>query len=311
MRGERIVRTVMSKNIPMFATSEPYIPIGKHLLLTDTLEVGETYAKYSRDIAVKAYVLCREEEIYPSIIDPEELLIPGLGIGVKPVIPRKNVPVHSYNLKDRAKVRSLNTLERLEDTEVFKLINAACPSDQMLTVEDEFLPKYITRCFAMLEGHELTPGAIVMHPVRFAEMREWNHPKFKEWAKTPDFVHRAEFYDVKVFTSTMCPKNAIYVVANPQYIGVVVEYEPITEKEYAEDDKNRDGIVFRKRLGFGIINDYACTRILLQCPSSFKTDLDRKQEAERKEKETPKASAEVPFIPAQQDTGKKKKGWLG
>lgn len=60
MRGERIVRTIMSKNIP-FLCWEDYPPIGKYLLKADTPDENGV-ARYKRDMAMKSFVLTKKGE---------------------------------------------------------------------------------------------------------------------------------------------------------------------------------------------------------------------------------------------------------
>lgn len=160
------------------------------------------------------------------------------------------------------KLRAINSIGRQEDVEIFKVINAAVPSNHSISSNGTIQPENLTLAFALIESHELTPATIVMHPMRFADMRNWNHPRFeeysKEWQKENGF--RAEFMDVKVYTSTMCPKNAVYVMPANEYVGILVEFSDIDEMPVSEKDYSGVGIV--KTIGVGVINDYSIVRII-------------------------------------------------
>lgn len=265
----------MSKSIPMIPTSEPYSPIGHLLLANDTLKPNEM-PKYQRDIAMKAYVVGRRGETPTTIVEPEELLIPPIEISSKPTIKEDEMGKCDYDIAERIDVRCRDTMNRQIDVEVLKVINAAASNDHSIKVDKPSWQAVAKAC-TKVEEHELTVHYIVMHTNVFNQLDELGH---KDYIRAD---HKSEDTDkhiggylsrmrgtATILVSTMVPKNAVYILANPLYVGVLVRTKLRNEDESGmqvsegyEAEKSRQFWVYRKVYGFGVINDYAIARVLV------------------------------------------------
>ena len=110
-----------------------YQAIGRKLLLVDELPQG-VLPRYERDITAKSFVIGKRGAVPTSEIEAEELLVPTFEIAANPVIRYSEVKARRFYIVDRAQIRAKDSLQRQEDTEVFKVINAGTPQDQTINV---------------------------------------------------------------------------------------------------------------------------------------------------------------------------------
>jgi hypothetical protein len=66
----------------------------------------------------------------------------------------------------------------------------------------------------------------------------------------------------------MFPKNAIYITALPEYVGVLVHYSDMCESKVdkpanQEGGFDKQGVNITKVVGVAVTNDYAVARILI------------------------------------------------
>jgi len=142
-----------------------YQAIGRKLLMVDELPNG-ALPRYERDIATKSYVIPKRGKVPDMYIDAEELLIPTFEIATNPSIRLQEIRSRRYYIVDRAQIRAKDSLQRQEDTEVFKVISRAVPRVHTLTVTGALDPSNINVALALIEEHELVGAKVVCHPYR-------------------------------------------------------------------------------------------------------------------------------------------------
>ncbi len=259
----------MSKNIPMIPTSLPYVGVGRNFLTPDLLEKGEV-AEYWRDVAARSYVIPRRGVVPDAYLEPEEEIAPTIGLGIAPRMSRDDIDKCPYDLVERTYIRAEDSLERLIDVEIFKVLNAAIEQDHMIESIDGVSIEMFLEAKAMIEKHDLLCKNILMHPLMFAKIRAWQHPDitFFSDAEWKISGKRGVFFESDIYVSVMAPKNTVYFAAPKEFVGVLpIEYEKQIE-EYLDSPRNRVGRTYRSKMGFMVIQAYALSRIC--CTSGYK-----------------------------------------
>ena len=239
-----------------------YQAIGRKLLMVDELPQG-ALPRYERDIAVKSYVIPRRGKVPDMYVEAEELLVPTFEIATNPSIKLNEIRARRFYIVDRAQIRAKDSIQRQEDTEVFKVISNAVPSVHTLTVTSALDPSNINVALALIEEHELVGAKVVCHPYRYKDIRNWGKDFYDE-ATTRDVIMSGLFghiWTADIHVSTMVPRDTIYVLAPGEFVGAIPVRQDITVLP-ADDPKNlRLGWVVYEDLGMAIINDYATAKI--------------------------------------------------
>ena len=176
----------MSKTLPMIPTAESYVPVGRNLINTDTPEKG--YASYQRDIAVRAGLKNKRGTVTPSVVEFDDLDIPQIELAAHPRVSRGEVDRCHFDLWARIEARSHDAIKRLEDREVFKILDNCVPSDHLITAKGHMTPEVLGLAISLIQGHELRVGAITCHPNRFHATALWNLTKYNIKFRFTKFV---------------------------------------------------------------------------------------------------------------------------
>jgi hypothetical protein len=245
-------------------TSLMYQAIGRKLLMVDELPQG-ALARYERDVAVKSYVIPKRGSVPTAQVEAEELIVPTIEIAANPTIRLNEVKQRRFYIVDRAQVRAKDSLQRQEDIQVFKVLNAAVPGAQSVSVAGTLQPENINLALTLIEEHELVGAKIVVHPQRYKDIRTWGKDFYDE-ATQRDILMTGLYghlYSADIHVSTMVPKNAVYVLAPAQFIGAIPVRQDITVLPADDPKKLRLGWVIYEEVGFAVINDYAVSRIIV------------------------------------------------
>jgi hypothetical protein len=245
-------------------TSLMYQAIGRKLLMVDELLQGQL-ARYERDVAVKSYIIPKRGSVPTAEVEAEELLVPTIELAANPTIRLNEVRQRRFYIVDRAQVRAKDSLQRQEDVEVFKVLNAAVPAAQSISVAGTLQPENINLALTLIEEHELIGAKIVVHPQRYKDIRTWGKDFYDE-ATQRDILMTGLYghlYSADIHVSTMVPKNAVYVLAPAQFVGAMPVRQDITVLPADDPKRLRLGWVIYEEVGFAVINDYSISRILV------------------------------------------------
>jgi hypothetical protein len=243
-------------------TSLMYQAIGRKLLMVDELPQG-ALARYERDVAVKSYVIPKRGSVPDALVEAEELIVPTIELAAHPTIRLNEIRARRFYIVDRAQVRAKDSLQRQEDVEVFKVINAAIPTDHSISVSGTLQAENINLALTLIEEHELIGAKIVLAPQRYKDIRGWGKEVYDE-ATQRDILMTGLYghiYSADIHVSTMVPKNGVYVLAPAQFVGAMPVKQDITVLPADDPKRLRLGWVVYEELGFAVINDFALSRI--------------------------------------------------
>ena len=245
-------------------TSLMYQAIGRKILMVDELPQG-TLARYERDVAVKSYIIPKRGSVPTSEVEAEEILVPTIEIAANPSIRLNEVRQRRFYIVDRAQVRAKDTIQRQEDVQVFKVVNAAVPPVQSLSVSGTLQPENINLALTLIEEHELIGAKIVVHPQRYKDIRTWGK-EFYDEATQRDILMTGLYghlYSADIHVSSMVPKNAVYVTAPAQFVGAIPIRQDITVLPADDPKRLRLGWIVYEEVGFAVVNDYALSRVIV------------------------------------------------
>lgn len=245
-------------------TSLMYQAIGRKILMVDELPQG-ALARYERDVAVKSYVIPKRGSVPTAEVEAEELLVPTIEIAANPTIKLQEVRQRRFYVVDRAQIRAKDSIQRQEDVQVFKVLNAAVPAVQSISVAGTLQPENINLALTLIEEHELIGAKIIVHPQRYKDIRTWGK-EFYDEATQRDILMTGLYghlYSADIHVSTMVPKNAVYVTAPAQFLGAIPVRQDITVLPADDPKRLRLGWVIYEEVGFAVINDYASSRVLV------------------------------------------------
>jgi hypothetical protein len=241
-----------------------YQAIGRKLLLVDELPQG-VLPRYERDVTAKSFVVGKRGNVPTSEIEAEELLVPTFELAANPVIRYSEVKARRFYIVDRAQIRAKDSLQRQEDTEVFKVINSGTPNDQTISVNGTVQLEQVNLALTLIEEHELIGAKIVVPPARYKDFRGWG-PDVYDQATQRDILQTGLYghlFTADIHLSTMVPKNCVYIMAPAQFVGAIPIRQDITVLPADDTRKLRLGWVVYEELGFAVINDFSLSKIIV------------------------------------------------
>lgn len=238
-------------------TTKPYYSLYDLILkeINPTEEEKKDGYLIHRDCGMKAHVISKNGNIPNCNVTFEELIVPSIDLAIKPIFPYKYK--NFSHIRDRAN----DSLERLIDVEVFKLIGCAVNGENTIKA---YIPHIYNDCFnklmGIIESHDLPPGIFVINPSTYRAIEA--QLDIKDKGETPVGTYNG----IPIYTSIMCHQNIILLVAKREYVGVLVNYgfeeNKITELSENSIEESLVGFEIIKKLGFAVLNDYAVAKII-------------------------------------------------
>ena len=251
-------------------TSLLYQSIGRKLLIVDPLPQG-ALARYEKDIDAPATLISRRGQAPDVIIEGADFLVPTFEIVSYPQIRLNQVKQRMFNIIDRAQVKAKNEISVQEDTQIFKLIDAAVPQSAtnvgfnhlIATSSGRLTLDLLNASFAKIEKHRLTVSKLVLNSQRFADIRAWGKDYF-------DFVTQREvlltgvfgrIWTADILISNLVPDNRVLVMAPAEFVGVMPIRQEITVIPADKPSRLRLGWVIYEEIGLTVVNPKGIARI--------------------------------------------------
>jgi hypothetical protein len=246
-----------------------YQAVGRKLLMIDELPQG-AYARYEKDVRAVAHVLPRRGAVPDMITEGEEILVPTFEIATNPTIRLSEVKARRFYIVDRAQIKAKEAIQKEEDTNIFRAINAAVDDDHTtISTGGSLTVNALNQAFATIEQHDLTVGKIICHALRYADIRNFGKTVYdeatqKEVLTTGLFGH---LFTADIHVSSRCPTDTVFLLAPAEYVGAFPVRQDITVLPADDPKKLRIGWVIYEEIGIVIINSYACAKVLVTAGS--------------------------------------------
>jgi len=240
-----------------------YQAVGRKLLMVDELPQG-AYARYEKDVRATATVISRRGAVPDMIVEGEEILVPTFEIATNPTVRISEVKARRFYIVDRAQIKAKEAIQKEEDTNIFNAINAAVPAaNQVISTGGALSTSALGQAFASVEQHDLTVGKVVLHALRYNDIRNWGKTVYdeatqKEVLTTGLFGH---IWTADIHVSSRVTPKYVFVLSLAEYVGAMPIRQDITVLPADDPKKLRLGWIIYEEIGITVINDYAIARI--------------------------------------------------
>jgi hypothetical protein len=240
-----------------------YQAVGRKLLMVDELPQG-AYARYEKDVRQTAQVIPRRGAVPDGITEGEEILVPTFEIATNPTIRLSEIKARRFYIVDRAQIKAKEAIQKEEDLNIFNAIAAAVDAAHtVVSTGGALTVNALNQAFATIEQHDLTVGKIVMHALRYADVRVFGKTVYdeatqKEVLTTGLFGH---LYTADIHVSSKMPTDTVFLLAPAEYVGAFPIRQDITVLPADDPKKLRLGWVIYEEIGIVIINTYAVAKV--------------------------------------------------
>lgn len=247
-------------------TSLDYQGVGRKLLVIDPLPQG-ALPVYDKDVDAKAYVISKRGKAPDQIIEGDRIQVPTFEVVSYPQVRFSQVKERRFNVIDRAQQRAKSDIMAVEDAEIFSLLDSASTAVNPVTISTDGLTREaLTDAFKEIEKHDLVVTKIVMNAQAFADIRSWGRNEFDpvtqhEVLQTGLFGH---IWTADILISKKVPLNTVYVLADPEFVGVMPIRQDIQVIPADKPEELRLGWVIYEEIGLAVVNSMAVAKISIQ-----------------------------------------------
>ena len=260
-RGRAMIASSMANPIRM---SLDYQGVGRKLIVVDPLPQG-ALPVYDKDIQIPATVISKRGQVPDRILEGERITVPTLEIASYPQVRFSQIKERRFNLIDRAQQKAKADLQAGEDEVIFTAVNAASttalsgvndPVVQTGTTSPLMSRTLLTAAFQEVEKWDLIATKILMHARAFADLRDWGSDQFdpvtrREVLLTGIFGH---LWTADILVSKVCPPDRVYILAEPEFVGVMPVRQEVNVIPADKPEKLRLGWVVYEEIGVAIVN---------------------------------------------------------
>lgn len=240
-----------------------YQGVGRKLLVVDPLPQG-ALPVYDKDVDAKAFVISKRGQVPDQVIEGDRIQVPTFEIVSYPQVRFSQVKERRFNVIDRAQQRAKADIMAVEDAEIFALLETSSTAVNAVTQSTGGLQRAaLTKAFQEVEKHDLVVTKIVMNASAFADIRAWGQNEFDpvtqhEVLQTGLFGH---IWTADILISKKVPQNTVYVLADPEFVGVMPIRQDIQVIPADKPEELRLGWVIYEELGLAVVNALAISKI--------------------------------------------------
>lgn len=244
-------------------TSLDYQGIARKLLVVDPLPQG-ALPVYDRDVDAKAFTVSKRGNAPEQLIEGERIQVPTFEVVAYPQVRFSQIKERRFNIIDRAQQRAKSDIMAVEDETCFSLIEAASNAvNPVTTVTGGLSRDAIASAFREVEKHDLAVTKIVMNAQAFADIRKWGQNEFDpvtqhEVLQTGTF---GRLWSAEILLSKKVPLNAVYVLADPEFVGVMPIRQDIQVIPADDTRRLRVGWVVYEEIGMSVVNAMSVAKI--------------------------------------------------
>jgi len=229
--------------------------------------------EFPKDVDVPAYVIGEEGDEVQAKIKGKKVLVPLFKITSNPMIPITEIKQARFDLNDRVREKVKSEIVKVEDGKIFELMKIVAERstdiNALTTVnESELTVKHFSEAQAEIEKWgELDAVNIFMNPYWKQTLREMNNVQtgyYVDFETARELItagYVARINGTQIHTSSMVPKDMIFITADPEFLGRLVISFDLTVIE-SEDAKALEvGYSIFEEIGILIHNPKALSAI--------------------------------------------------
>lgn len=248
-------------------TSLDYQGIARKLFVVDPLPQG-ALPVYDRDVDAKAFIVSKRGQAPDQLIEGERIQVPTFEVVSYPQVRFSQIKERRFNVIDRAQQRAKSDIMAVEDETAFSLLEAASNSgvNTIVTSTTTLTRDALANAFREVERHDLAVTKIVMNAQAFADIRKWGREEFDpvtqhEVLQTGTFGH---LWTAEILISKKVPMNTVYVLADPEFVGVMPIRQDIQVIPADSPENLRVGWVVYEEIGMSVVNAMGVAKIEIQ-----------------------------------------------
>ena len=240
-----------------------YQGVGRKLLVVDPLPQG-ALPVYDKDVDAKAFVISKRGKAPDQVVEGDRVQVPTFEIVSYPQVRFSQVKERRFNVIDRAQQRAKSDIMAVEDEEIFSLIDSASTAvNNVITSSGGLTRAALTSAFREVEKHDLVVTKVVMNATSFADIRAWGREEFDpvtqhEVLQTGLFGH---IWTADILISKKVPQDTVYVLADPEFVGVMPIRQDIQVIPADKPEELRLGWVIYEEIGLAVVNPLGIAKI--------------------------------------------------
>jgi hypothetical protein len=249
-----------------------YYAVGRKLLVVDPLPQG-VYPIYDKDIKIPAFVVGKRGQVPDRVVEGERFTVPTWELVSYPQARFSQIKARRFNLVDRIQTRARLDLAAIEDQNIFNAIEAGSVSgtNPVTTVANTLTKGSIITGMSEVGKFDLRPFKLLMNYSEYADILRFGQDDL-------DLIHQHEIIEtgligrymgLEILVSKMVPRGNVYVLAEPEYLGVMPIRQDINVIPADKPEKLRIGFVVYEEIGVSVVNARAVAKINVTGKASY------------------------------------------
>ena len=253
-------------------TEETKFPISLARLLLSVDHIKKNQIpRYQMDLKVRSYVIAKRGAVPTQLLE-EDLFVPTFQIATNP----------TWRYSDESEkieeciTNAFSSIYRQENLEALNIIECAVSGSEHYLLTDSVSLDVIVEAMSLLEEHDMEVQAIVCSPLVFRKLSLFEHKQLfiyrrkelgrlreiqKEQKTMYGYLEKGTFFDVPIYVSELVSTNTMYLLCDPEKVGVVAIKQDVHEIEAEEPKKLRHGRVITEDVGICVYNERAIAAI--------------------------------------------------
>jgi len=240
-----------------------YYAIGRKLMVVDPLPQGVDPI-YDKDIRIPAFVVGKRGQAPDTIVEGERFTLPTFEIVVYPQARYSQIKARRYNLVDRIQTRARLDLSAIEDSNIFSAVNAASTAINPATSVANALTKgAIITGIGEVGKWDLRPFKLLMNYSEYTDILRFGQDDL-DLIKQHEIIETGligRYMGLEILVSKMVPRGSVYILAEPEYVGVIPIRQDLNVIPADKPEKLRLGYVVFEEIGVGVVNPRAIAKI--------------------------------------------------
>lgn len=189
---------------------------------------------YDRDTEnIQAGVIASQSAAAQTKIETDRVFVPIFQIAAHPTIKLMDVKTKRFNIIDRIQVRTRQFMQEAEDAALINLLDTASQQVNSTTLTADVVDNgYVKRSDMIklkreVEKWDLFTTSYFMSIYRFNDIAMWGNTEVDliTQKQLVDTGLLAKLHGLNIYVTKKIPKNNIYCVTDPDYLGVMSVYQ--------------------------------------------------------------------------------------
>lgn len=227
---------------------------------------------YDKDVNTPAYVVAEEGNDIMVVIKPARVTVPLREIAANPVIPFTQMRQRRYDVNKRVKEKVQSDIIKVEDKLGFNLMSkvansVSAPNSPITSTYALLSIDHFSEAQGKIEAWgDIKAANIFMNPANMTAMRRINKDYYIDFETSKELMRvgsMGNLYGMTINTSSVIPKDEIYVTGEPEFFGRIVVAQDLTVLNADDTRKREYGFSVFEQIGFLLHNPKAIAMIKL------------------------------------------------